>query len=245
MHTVTGIAHRGYSAQAPENTLTAFKQAMESRAPMIECDVRSTVDDHIVVMHDATVDRTTNGIGTVEEMSLWDIRALDAGAWFGQDFAGEKVPTLEETLDLCRGKAKLIVEIKEPGIEDTVVDMITAHEMDDEVVIASFHECIGLRMPELNESIGFCRLVYATDPIGEEAAVRMADETAGINSSILGINYKAITAPLIKATHAANMQIMAWTVDAEADMRALAELGVDMIASNRIALLLSVLSDAG
>ena len=242
MRVVSAIAHRGFSAAAPENTLGAFNKAIELSSDMMECDVRRTKDGHIVVIHDATLDRTTNGTGAVADMSLAEIKELDAGSWLSPEFAGEHVPTLEEVLDLAKGKCKLIVEIKEPGLEDAVVDMINDREMHFEVLIASFYYRIGVRMPELDENILFVPLIHMAREVGEDEAVRLADEAAVVNGSVFGVNYGAISPALAKATHMANMRLMAWTVDDEENMCRMVDAGVDMIASNKLDLLLSVLS---
>jgi len=241
--TVSAIAHRGFSSAAPENTLAAFGQAVELGPEMMECDVRQSRDGRLVVIHDPTVDRTTNGKGRVGEMSLAELRELDAGAWFGAEFAAERIPTLEEVLDLSRGKVDLIIEIKEDSLEDEVADMVRGRGMSQEVLIASFHHRIGVRIPELDPRVPFIPLVGLPARVSEEEAVRLVDEAAAVNGAIFGVNYKAITPELVKATHAANMRLMAWTPDDEAGIRSMVDIGVDMIGSNELALLLRVLSE--
>src|SRR5262249_45661174 len=125
------IAHRGDSSHRPENTLAAFVGALEVGADLVELDVQLTADGHIVVIHDVTVDRTTDGRGDVRRMSLPEIRALSAGygAVFGAAYAGERVPTLAEALGLLRGRARVMIEIKgesvgaddEDGIESRTI----------------------------------------------------------------------------------------------------------------------------
>ena len=108
------IAHRGASARAPENTLAAFSEAVRLGANAIELDVHLTADGVPVVIHDGTVDRTTNGRGEVAAMTSKDLRRLDAGSWFSSRFRGERVPTLEESLEFARGRCGMNVEIKDP-----------------------------------------------------------------------------------------------------------------------------------
>src|SRR5258707_13823547 len=96
------IAHRGASGNAPENTLAAFKKAVALGAPFIETDLQLSRDAHFVAIHDATVNRTTNGQGAVHDMKLAELRRLDAGSWFGSEFAGERIPTLEEILEFSK-----------------------------------------------------------------------------------------------------------------------------------------------
>ena len=246
MQKVSAIAHRGFSSAAPENTLAAFRQAIELGPEMMECDVRRSRDGRLVVIHDAKVDRTTNGTGLVADMTLAEIKALDAGSRFGPEFAGERIPTLEELLDLIKGTGvKLIIEIKEYGIEDQVVAIVQGKQVEDQIIIGSFHHKIGVRMPELDPKIPFSVIIAIDHPIGDEEAVRLADEAAAQNCRLYALNYQAATPAIIKAVHTGNMVMEVWTVDKEEDMRPMVEMGVDVIASNHLALLLRVLSDMG
>src|SRR5436309_263912 len=119
------VAHRGASALAPENTLAAFRRALEAGAPAVECDVHLTADGAPIVIHDARVDRTTNGTGEVASLTLAALRALDAGGWFDPRFAGERLPTLEETLAIAAGRSRVFVELK-PGGGAALVDRALA-----------------------------------------------------------------------------------------------------------------------
>jgi glycerophosphoryl diester phosphodiesterase len=110
--TIWAIAHRGASDKNPENTLIAFERALELKADGVECDVHLSADGEVVVIHDPTVDRTTNGHGEVEGMTLEELRQLDAGAWKHSRYAGQRIPTLREVIELVRGRAQLFVEIK-------------------------------------------------------------------------------------------------------------------------------------
>ena len=115
------IAHRGYSAVAPENTLPALAAAVLGGATFVEFDVRTTADGVPVVIHDRTVDRTTSGTGHVRDLSLDEVRELDAGSWFSPAYAGARVPTLAETLDLlAAGDHGLLLEIKPPATPEQV-----------------------------------------------------------------------------------------------------------------------------
>jgi glycerophosphoryl diester phosphodiesterase len=106
------FAHRGASARAPENTLAAFREAVRLGADAVECDVQLCRDGVPVILHDETVDRTTDGRGAVGRLGLADLKRLDAGAWFATRFRGERIPTLEETLDYARGRCGLNLEVK-------------------------------------------------------------------------------------------------------------------------------------
>ena len=243
MQPVSALAHRGFSKAAPENTLAAYRQAIELCPDFMECDVRQTKDGRLIVIHDKSVDRTTNGKGLVADMTMAGLRQLDAGSWFGPEFAGEKLPTFEEVLDLAKNQTVLVIEIKEAGTEDQVVNMIKSRDMSGETMICSFHYSVGVRMPALDPQIPFSPIIHIREPVSPEEAVRLADAAAAVNGAIWAVNYQAINPALVEATHSANMLLESWTVDAEEDMRRLVDLSVDCIGSNDIALLLRVLSD--
>ncbi|MGH2352028.1 MAG: glycerophosphodiester phosphodiesterase, partial [Chloroflexota bacterium] len=109
------VAHRGASGLAPENTLAAFRLALDLGAPAVECDVHLAADGAPVVIHDPRVDRTTSGSGDVRALTLDHLRRLDAGSWFSARFAAERIPTLDETLAVCTGRARVFVELKVGG----------------------------------------------------------------------------------------------------------------------------------
>src|SRR5215213_4700199 len=111
------LAHRGASAYAPENTLAAFRLAIEQRADWLELDVQQTKDGHLVVFHDLRMERTTNGSGALRDLTLDQVRQLDAGSWFGPRFAGERVPTFEEVVALARQQnVRIFPEMKDPRL---------------------------------------------------------------------------------------------------------------------------------
>lgn len=128
------IAHRGEHLKHPENTMPAFQAAIDAGADYFELDVRTTSDKKFIIMHDKTLDRTTNGTGDVAAHTFDEIRALDAGAKFSQSFAGTKVPTLDEAFDLAHGKINVYVDTKEADAQQ-LVDAIVRHDMQDHVVI--------------------------------------------------------------------------------------------------------------
>ncbi len=133
-------AHRGMAAGYPENTLAAFRHSVSAGFPVIEVDLRATADGHIVIMHDETVDRTTDGTGEVGRMTLAEIRSLDAGSHAGPRFAGEPVPTYPETLQALRGLgATLILDIRQEAMPDNerVVRLTEEHREDTGVIIAA------------------------------------------------------------------------------------------------------------
>jgi glycerophosphoryl diester phosphodiesterase len=107
------VAHRGSSADRPENTLAAYERAMDAGATAIEADIRQTVDGHLFSLHDEELSRTTNGKGIAEHRTLAELQALDAGAWFGEAFRGERIPSLREICELSNGRADLFLDLKD------------------------------------------------------------------------------------------------------------------------------------
>lgn len=143
-------AHRGYSAKYPENTLAAFQAAADLPIDGVEFDVHLTKDRQVVVIHDESINRTSNGVGYVKDMTLPELREFDYGSWFGAEFAGAKIPTLAEALEVFRDTSlRVNIELKSdifayPGLEELVLQEVEAMEMTDQVVISSFdHEAVA------------------------------------------------------------------------------------------------------
>jgi len=133
------VAHRGFSGRFPENTLRSFREALQLPIDAVELDVRRTKDGVLVVIHDPTVDRTTNGRGRVADLTWDELQRLDAGAWKGSEFVGERIPRLEEVLKLIDGCVVVFVEIKEVGTEADIVATLGRLDAFDWVKIGSFH----------------------------------------------------------------------------------------------------------
>ena len=138
------IAHRGASAVAPQNTLAAFRKAMELGADGVELDVQLSADGAVVVIHDFTVDKTTDGTGRVAEKTLAELEALDAGIRFSPQFAGERIPTLAQVFEALEGKLLVNVELKDFNLRSSalaapVVEVIREHAMEKRVLFSSFN----------------------------------------------------------------------------------------------------------
>lgn len=131
------IAHRGSSVDRPENTLPAILKAIDSKATVVEVDVRTSQDGELVLLHDATLDRTTNGRGKVNDFKLVELKGLDAGGWFDERYRGERIPTLSEALDLSRSKIKVLLDLKESGEEysQRVADCVHKHFDSTEILV--------------------------------------------------------------------------------------------------------------
>ncbi|HET7152614.1 MAG TPA: glycerophosphodiester phosphodiesterase family protein [Candidatus Kapabacteria bacterium] len=147
------VAHRGDSGHAPENTLAAFRSAIECGADMIELDIQRTKDDKLVVFHDATLRRTTNGRGYIARKTYAQLKDLDAGSWFDKKFAGEKIPLLDEVLDLVRRKIYVDIEIKPTAVRGATVPLLLAalrrHAIEPYVLISSFHHGVLKRIKKI------------------------------------------------------------------------------------------------
>ncbi len=228
-------AHRGAPRYAPENTLASFRVALDDGARSIECDVQRTQDGHLVVIHDQTVDRTTDGHGRVGAFALDELRRLDAGRWFGPAFAGERIPLLDEVMSLLRGRATLRLEIKNAptiydGIEKQVLEAIHRHGMDDEVLVTSFdHECVR-RVRTLSPEIA-TGIIFTGRLIDPPGAARAAGADA------LCMNCAYVTADLVAAAHREGLRVFAWPVDDEDRFRHCLAAGVDGMTSNDYRLL--------
>ncbi len=222
--TVTG--HRGAAALEPENTLRGIRRAIELGVDQIEIDVHLTRDGRLVVIHDETVDRTTNGSGRVRDLSLEEIRALDAGK-------GEKIPTLEEVIRLVKGKVILQVELKGRGVEEKTVETVERMGIVDEVVFTSFRHPAIKTAKELNPDIEAGVLFYCL-PI-DPCRLALDAGAEAIHPNVSFVNEEMV----LKA-HELGLKVRAWNSDEEQEMKRLIETGIDGLGSNRPDLLMKV-----
>jgi glycerophosphoryl diester phosphodiesterase len=229
-------AHRGASHVAPENTLSAMAAAVEAGAEFAELDVRLTRDSQVVLMHDRTVDRTTNGTGELWDFSLSELRELEAGSWFSEEYAGEPIPTLREVIRFARGRLKLNIEIKisreEPAIAAAVVDIIRSEECGEDCMVTSFSretvEEVKRIAPEIRT--GF---VFGSD---------YPDDVFDGSWDVLSCNHEVVDSLFVARVKQSGKSVHVWTVDDRELMLKLIELGVDGIISNRPALLREVVA---
>ncbi|WP_223069896.1 glycerophosphodiester phosphodiesterase [Paenibacillus caui] len=226
-------AHRGYSSVAPENTMAAVRMAMEEPCvKWIEVDVQMSRDGVPVVIHDFTVNRTTNGRGPVKEKTLAELKALDAGSWKSVFYAGEQIMTLDELLDEVKGRLKVNLEIKTqdgmyPGLEKKIIEAVRRRNMQKEAVLTSFNiTALGRVKREDPEIV----TGLITDSRPPELFRRLKDLGCGF----LSIGHRKIGTELVAEAAKRNVQIMAWTVDRARTMLRLAALsrGI-LICTNR------------
>lgn len=229
------IAHRGASGSglAPENTLAAFERAIQIGVDAVELDVRSTRDGVIVVMHDPTVDRTTNREGPVDELTYAQLREASAGGWFGPQFEGERIPTLQEVLDLVRHRALAVVEIKSNWIAEQVLR--AAHEVDvmDQIVVQSFESETVRRVNAVDPSVPTALLVgnLPTQP-SRIRARRVAGDVLAVGANILNVWHAALTPPFFEEMRRRGVTVWTWTVDEETVLRDVIQMGVQGIITN-------------
>jgi glycerophosphoryl diester phosphodiesterase len=238
---VSVAAHRGGALLWPENGLTAFGKALELGADLLELDVHLTADGEVVVIHDATLDRTTTAMGPVAGVSLAQLASVYLRARDGRVTA-DGVPTLAQVLDLLRpGKVELLLEIKVdssrrryPGIEEKTLALVSARGLRERVVVMAFEPPTVSRVRELDPTIRTALLVSRGRVDRERARpedlVRWARD---VGATHLGVEHRAVDAALVSAARAAGLRLGAWTVNEEADIRRVLDLGVDVVISDR------------
>lgn len=166
------LAHRGFSTKAPENTFAAFKKALDLGVGGIELDIQMSKDGHLIVIHDEKVDRTTDGKGFIKDLILENIKNLDAGSWFGEEFAGERVPVLEEVLELIGDRDFLVnIELKSGiiqyvGLEYRVLDTVKQYNFLDRTIFSSFnhYSLVNIKKKCSNAKIGLLYYAGLVDP---------------------------------------------------------------------------------
>jgi glycerophosphoryl diester phosphodiesterase len=239
---VLAIAHRGFSGGAPENTLAAFKRAMEVGSDMIELDVHLSKDGQVVVIHDDTLKRTTSGIGKVADFSLRELKQLDAGKWFGSRFFGEKIPTLKEVLDLTRGKIPVHIEMKEGDLgRYTITDLADRSLVEvekagllDQVLFGSFSLSAVDRIRERNPRLPVALIYNKPWNVPQDA-------TGGRPIPVLSSSGKVLNQANASKARQQGMKVVVWTLDQEEHMEQFLDVGVDGIITNHPDRLIKIL----
>ena len=225
------FAHRGFSLQYPENTMTAFRKALEAGADGIEMDARLTQDGQIVIMHDPTIDRTTNGKGKVRNMLLQEILGLDAGIKKGVVFENERVPMLEQVFAELGGKLLLNIELcnydegDNRQLANQTVELIEKYKLVDSVIISSFRFNNLVYVKDKNPGIS-CGLLAKQGLMGLFAR-NLLNHSVSVDA--LHPYYTDVNAGLIRKEQQCGRKVRAWTVNDPQDIRQLYELGVDAI----------------
>lgn len=225
------VAHRGASGYAPENTLAAFRLALELGTDAVELDLRPTRDAQLVVLHDDTLERTTNGRGRLAERTLAEVKRLDAGSWFAPRFRDERVPHLAEVLELVRGHpVRLLLELKTRGSLGTqwiarAVEEVRRAGMSERVTFLSFDD-------------GALEVVRGTDArvatgwLVSRVPLRVVTRLRALGATALAPRWTSVTPRLVGRLHRAGYPVIVWTVDDPAAMRRLLGLEIDALATN-------------
>jgi len=223
------IAHRGASGYAPENTFAAFRRAIALGAGFIETDLQLSRDARLVAIHDATVNRTTNGQGAVHDMTLAELRRLDAGSWFGSEFAGERIPTIEEILEFAnKHDVVFYLEMKPSGSwggEHALISVLRESGEIARTVVISFDAAIlaGVRKIEPTLMTGLLFEGHIPNPL---------DKAIEIGARQLVVRGDLVTPRLLKEARGRDLQVVCWTVNHPGHMRLLVQAGVDGIISD-------------
>jgi len=241
---VLNFAHQGARAAAPANTLAAFRLAAEMGADGVELDVQLSRDGEAVVIHDFTVDGTTDGQGAVRQKTLAQLKTLDAGGWFAPAFAGERIPTLQEVFDAVGHRSLLNVEVKSlpgrsRGLEAEVVRLIEDNNLGHRVIVSSFNPLALRKVKQLNPNI-FTALLYAP---GQPLFLRRAWLSPIVPHEFRHPHFSMVDGRFMTWAREKGYRVNTWTVNEPDEMRRLLALGVDGIITDRPDLLAGILAE--
>ena len=245
-------AHRGGAALWPENGLSAFRNALALGTDYLELDTHLSADGEVMVIHDPTLDRTTTGRGPVSAVKLADLGAVRLRARDGR-VTGDAVPTLAQVLDTLKPtSAQLLLEIKVdagrkpyPGIEEKALALVNARGLRERVIVMAFEAPTLVRVRALDATIRMALLVSKTRVSRERAtAADLVRWARDVGATHLGVEYPAVDVALVTAARGAGLGVAAWTVNEEADIRRLVDLGVDVVISDRPDLALTLVGRA-
>ncbi len=245
-NTTQRVAHRGGSLLAPENTLAAFRNALTLATDAIELDVQMSRDGQLIVFHDNTLERLTDGQGNILDGDFAYLRSLNAAAHFKGGWpVAQQIPTLREVLELARGRKQVYIEIKTskrdgvegryPNIAKAVVKEVQAHAMTKQIVVISFDWPMLLAVKSLEPLIQTGAIVSkeAWIPGGEQALEALLDHMKTFACSWISFDYKLFTADMPAIVHKRGLKLNLWTVNTLEDMRRFAEAQVDSVTSDR------------
>lgn len=235
--TCTVIGHRGACAYFPENTMASFEGAVRLGADMIEFDIQLSRDGVPVVFHDARIDRCTDGHGTVAEHSLAELKRLDAGSWFGAEFAGERIPTLEELLDFCRGRIAVNIEIKteavtdeiKGGVEEKALSLVHGSGMYGHAVFSSFDPRALSHLRRMDSELPLAVLYEKKHFKAALPSAILGD----LRADCFNCSVRELGREWIRDCLSHEIPLNVYTVNSRASMRRLIGLGVSGIFTNR------------
>ncbi|MCD1293811.1 glycerophosphodiester phosphodiesterase [Methanocella sp. CWC-04] len=215
------LGHRGAAGYEPENTIRSFRKAIEMGVDWIEFDLHMSKDGELIVIHDNTVDRTTNGSGHVSDMTLSDLKKLDAGK-------GETIPCLQEVIDLAKSRVKLDIEIKQEGIEQKVVDAIKRNMIVDMCMVSSFNLN---SLVEVKEACGTIHTTAIVNELPDDLPAYLAD-LRGIGVGSIFMKKDAATNNIIRKIHASGFTVGIWNADTMEEVEKYSSMRPDYICSN-------------
>ena len=237
------IAHRGASDTAPENTLAAIRKALLSPVDYIEVDIHQTKDGELILMHDATVNRTTNGQGTIADLTLTEIKKLDAGTWFDSAYQHEKVPTLNEVLEIVKGHKKLLIEIKKGdgefynGIEDKTLALIQKHRAQDWCVIQSFYDEVLEKIWQSELAVVTHKLIIGKLPwlpLYFDHRFRWGNFDKYDRAAAINAHQYFASKEFIKYVHNKGFKTFIWTVNDAGTINRVLASGADGVLTNNV-----------
>lgn len=231
------IAHRGASAYAPENTLAAFQKAIEMGAHTIETDIHQTKDSVVIIMHDLSVDRTTNGKGKIKDLTFQEFKQLYIKQ--GKVVLSENPPSLEEAIKFINGRCKLLIELKQgsdyyPNIERHVIDLIKKYNAESWVsTIHSFDKKALMNVAKLDKKIKLQKLIVFKFPLVSFSFDKKFDKDDFGNWQGVNVYYRFCSKRVIRKLHSLGKTVYVWTVNKPRKARKLAKKGVDGIITNK------------
>lgn len=239
------IAHRGNSGPLPENTRIAIASAIEIGVDMVEVDVRMTKDDVPVLMHSADVDHTTSGSGLVEELTWDEIQSLDAGRWRDPAVAGERVLSLGEVLELCRGRVALNLDAKTPDAVLPITAAIIEEGLTDDVVITGCNvgcvQTVTSMSAEISTLLNLDDLLEGIEPAEvADVARHSIDVAQELGAVAINLHHTLVDADLIGSATEVGIGVWAWTIDDESRFGELIDMGVTSLTTNWPARMLDV-----
>jgi glycerophosphoryl diester phosphodiesterase len=224
------MGHRGAAALEPENTLLSIKKAIEIGVDAVEIDVHLSKDKELVVIHDSTLDRTTNGTGPVGNYTLSELKKYDAGK-------SETIPTLQDVMDSIDGKIKLVIELKEKGAESFVVEQIRRNRLEDNVYVISFWHRLVKNVKEMDSGIKTGVLLVGCPVDTNVAGQAFADA--------LVMKHTFVDAEFVELSHKKDLKIFIWNIDDPDLIKAFVDIGVDGIGSNNPGILVDYFRRSG
>jgi glycerophosphoryl diester phosphodiesterase len=236
------IGHRGAMGYAPENTLISFEEGIRRGADHVELDVQLSYDGEIVVMHDTSVDRTTNGEGLVRDLPWKRIKTFDAGAWYGPEFAHQYVPSLQDIITRFRDKRTtrrhplgILIELKTVkgsggSLADAVVALLEKERFLDRAVVISFDTVALQEVRSANKHLS-TGLLY-DDKDQKDEKVDRVEQAVAIGAQVILPRKNAVTAKMVAASHRAGLAVATWTPNTKNEMSRMLACGVDAIITN-------------